>query len=151
MYHRLYFHLVWTTRDRQLLIDNAVAGFLCRILRSVARKERAYILEIGLVQTHVHLLARLHPMANISKLVQRTKAVSATVANKEGNAMNGAGLLWAKGYAAKTVSPETLESVRAYLRNQPNHHPTEAIPGWSGDSDREFDSSSRRILSPQPD
>jgi hypothetical protein len=41
--HRLYVHLVWTTRGRERLIDQELARFLCRFLRAMARKERAYI------------------------------------------------------------------------------------------------------------
>ena len=49
MWHRLYFHVVWTTRDREPLIDARYAVFLSRFLRAVARQERSQILEIGLV------------------------------------------------------------------------------------------------------
>ncbi len=31
--HRLYVHLVWTTRGRERLIDPDLARFLCRFLR----------------------------------------------------------------------------------------------------------------------
>jgi putative transposase len=149
MYHRLYLHLVWTTQDREPLIDLGVARFLCRFLRSIARRERAYILEIGMVQTHVHLLVRIHPTVNVSRLVQRLKGLSATVANKETRSDSGISLRWSKGYAAKTASPESLDVLRAYLRRQPLHHPDEAIPGWSGDNHAEFDASSRRNLRPE--
>ena len=143
MYHRLYLHLVWTTLHREPLIDLGVARFLCRFLRAVARRERAYILEIGMVQTHVHVLARIHPTVNVSRLVQRLKALSATVANRELSNDAGVPLRWSKGYAAKTVSPESLDALRTYLRNQPHHHPREAILGWIGDTQAEFDISSR--------
>ena len=148
MYHRLYLHIVWTTRDRAPLIDSGLATFLCRFLRAVARKERAYILEVGMVQTHIHLLARVHPTVTVSRLVQRLKALSSTVANKERQGDEGTPLYWAKGYAVKTVDPEGLDRVRAYLRNQPNHHPSEAIRGWPGDVKAEFDNSSPRSLIP---
>ena len=146
MYHRIYLHLVWATRDREPLIDGAIAVFLSRILRSVARKERASILEIGMVQTHVHLLARLHPTQSVSRLVQRLKAVSATVATKERPSGMPVSLFWARDYAVKSVAPGSLESVRAYLGHQPQHHPIEVIPGWRGDSLREYDHSSPRAF-----
>jgi hypothetical protein len=44
--HRLYVHLVWTTRGRERLINLELARFLCRFLRAMARKERSYVLEI---------------------------------------------------------------------------------------------------------
>jgi REP-associated tyrosine transposase len=81
--HRLYLHLVWTTRGRERLIDRDLARFLCRFLRAIARKERAYVLEIGMVQTHVHLLARIQPTVTVSQLVKRLKGASSAVAAQE--------------------------------------------------------------------
>lgn len=149
VYHRLYVHLVWTTRDREPLIDAGIAGFLCRFLRAVARKERSYVLEIGIVQTHVHLLVRTHPTVNISRLVQRLKALSATVRNKEHHCDWSVPLYWAKGYAVKSVAPEGLDAIRAYLRHQPKHHPAEAILSWPGDTGAEYDASSPGMFSRQ--
>jgi putative transposase len=130
--HRLYVHLVWTTRERESLIDSELASFLCRFLRAIARKERAYILEIGMVETHLHILARVHPMVGISTLVKRLKGASSAVAAKEGLGKRGR-LYWAKGYSVDSVSGRALASVRTYLRDQPMHHPEEAIVGWKGD------------------
>jgi len=131
--HRLYVHLVWTTRGRERLIDPELARFLCRFLRAMARKERAYVLEIGMVQTHVHLLARLHPTVPVSTLVKRLKGASSAVAAREG--LGGQGRLsWAKSYSVESVSGRALEPVRGYLRGQPTHHPYEAIVGWEGDT-----------------
>ena len=62
MRHRIYFHIVWTTRHRAPLLDAGLARFLCRFLRQVAREEQAHLLEIGMVMTHLHVLARAHPM-----------------------------------------------------------------------------------------
>src|SRR5437660_668164 len=47
MLDRIYCHIVWTTRDRQPLIDAGLARFLCGFLRAVATQENARILEIG--------------------------------------------------------------------------------------------------------
>ncbi len=142
MRHRLYIHLVWTTRDRAPLIDDALARFLCRFLRAMARKERAYILEIGMVQTHVHVLARVHPTNVVSSLIKRLKGASSAVAAQEG--VGGLGrLYWAKGYSVQSVSARAVDLVRAYLRRQPIHHADEAIGGWEGDTP-EYDEAGRR-------
>ena len=133
MRHRLYVHLVWTTRGRERLINLERAGFLCRFLRAMARKERAYVLEIGMVQTHLHVLARVHPTVPISILVKRLKGGSSAVAARE-NIGGGTHLYWAKGYSVDSVSQRSLASVRTYLRAQPLKHSDEAIPGWKGDT-----------------
>ena len=73
MYHRLYCHIVWTTREREPLIDSGLARFLTRYLRTIARQERAHILEIGMVATHIHLLMRIDQGTSLPRLLQRLK------------------------------------------------------------------------------
>jgi putative transposase len=142
--HRLYVHLVWTTRERERLIGLELARFLCRFLRAMARKERAYVLEMGIVQTHIHILARVHPTVPISTLVKRLKGGSSAVAAKEGIG-GGRHLYWAKGYSVDTVSRRSLASVRAYLRRQPLKHADEAILDWGGDTP-EYDAQAEKPL-----
>ena len=133
MRDRLLFHIAWTTRDRKRLIDAPTARFLTRYLPAVARQERAWILELGVVTTHLHLVLRTHPTTSIPRLLQRFKGGSATLANREGHANKGVALRWAKGYNIETVSPRSLDAVRACVRNQATHHPGEAIPDLDAD------------------
>ncbi|HEU5466958.1 MAG TPA: IS200/IS605 family transposase [Gemmatimonadales bacterium] len=128
MRHRIYAHLVWTTRDRKCLIDLRVAKFLDRFLRDVARQERALVLEAGIVQNHVHLLIRQHPTTNIPQLLQRLKGGSAIVADQERHAT--VALRWARGYTIDSISRHNLADARAYVRDQPGRHPALVIPGW---------------------
>lgn len=130
---RIFCHIIWTTRDRAPLLDAGLATFLCRFLRSVALQERAHILEIGMVATHVHILIRLSPVTSIPKLMQRLKGASSVIAGRERHSTTGAELLWNKGYSIQSVSPRSLIAVRGYLRSQPRRHPREAIPAWDGD------------------
>ncbi len=132
--HRIYFHIVWTTRHRAPLLDAGLARFLCRFLRQVAREERAHILELGMVTTHLHLLARAHPMTSLARLLQRLKGASSATASKERHSTTGVELKWDKGYSIHSVSARNLDAVRQYLRQQPAHHPNEVIKDWDGDS-----------------
>jgi len=134
MRHLLYYHITWTTQNRERQIDAGLAGFLCRYLRAVAHQERARVLEIGMVATHVHVLLRAHPMTDLSRLVQRSKGGSAALAGKERHSTSGTRLKWSKGYSIVTLGPRSLEKTRHYLRSQSERHPQEAIPDWRGDS-----------------
>jgi putative transposase len=131
MRHRLYCHLVWTTYDRRPIIDGPTATFLERYLRTVATRLGVEVVETGIVQTHVHVLARVPPTSSIPVLVQSLKGGSATVANREVRTVRPGKLRWAEGYSASSVSEVTLERVRRYVRRQAEHHPDEAIPGYS--------------------
>jgi REP element-mobilizing transposase RayT len=134
MRHRVYFHIVWTTRRRAALLDAGLARFLCRFLRQVAHDERAHILEIGTVTTHVHVLARAHPMTSLARLLQRLKDASSARAGKERHSTTGVELKWNKGYSIHSVSARNLDAVRQYRRQQSAHHPNEVIKDWDGDS-----------------
>jgi REP-associated tyrosine transposase len=133
MRHRLYYHLVWTTRDRAPIINAGIAAFLCRFLRAMGHAERAVVLEIGIVRTHVHLLIAAHPLTNIPRLLQRMKGGSAAIAMREGHAPRSRPLRWAAGYNIETVPATAVPRARHYLRRQPQRHITEAIDGWTQD------------------
>jgi putative transposase len=133
MADRLYYHLVWTTRDRAALIDAGTAGFLANYLRAIATREKAQILEIGIVSTHIHLLLTTRPTTVLLVLIQALKGSSSHAARKNGVATTNVELRWAQGYHLSTVGERQLDVVRAYVRGQPLHHPEHAITGWSAD------------------
>ena len=130
MYHRILVHIVWTTRERVPTIDRAYAAYLSEHLPIIARQERARVLELGIVATHLHLLLRLHPTTVIPRLLQRMKGGTAHGINRR-LAPGAPVLRWAKGYSVQSVSPRHRESAAAYVRDQHLHHPGEAIPGWA--------------------
>ncbi len=141
MWHRLYYLVTWTTRDRSRLIDAGLATFLCPYFRGVARQERAHALEIGMVTTHVHALVRTHPTTDLTRLVQRLKGGNSALAGKGNYSTTGVRLKWAKGYSIVTLGARALMAAREYLRTQPARHPAEAIVGWKGD-DPEYEAAS---------
>ena len=127
MRHRIFIHVIWTTRDRLPLIDAEVAEYLGANFPIIARQERANVLDVGIVRTHVHLLVRLHPTTSITRLLQRIKGGTAAGVNKRCPTMD---LRWAKGYNVDSVSQRALNAVGSYVREQHLHHPREAIDGW---------------------
>src|SRR5689334_6500495 len=110
MRHRLYIHLVWTTRERLPLITHDVAEFLAINLPVIARQERGRLLEMGLVQTHIHTIVRIHPLTSITRLVQRFKGGTSTLLNRRTATTK---LKWAKGYNVDTVGMQALHAARA--------------------------------------
>ncbi len=135
MHHQLFVHLIWTTQNREATIDSQRAAYLWDNLPMIARQERAHILAIGIVATHLHLLMRIHPATSLPRLLQRMKGGTAKTINWDAS-VDGPALRWAKGYSATTVSPRQLGAAAAYVRRQHTHHPAEAIPGWTGQPQR---------------
>jgi putative transposase len=129
MHHEIFFHVVWTTRNRTRSIDSARAAYLQEHLPIIGRSERCQVMELGVVSTHLHLLIRVHPTTALPRLLQRFKGGTAHGINK-GSASKRTDLRWAKGYSIRSVGTAELERIVAYIRNQPHHHPEEAIVGW---------------------
>ena len=127
MRHAIYLHIVWTTLGRAPLIDHDRGLFLRRHLRNVAREERALVLGVGLVTTHLHVMVRVHPTCNISRLMQRWKGGSALICNREqiGDPLHP--LRWAKGSSVTSVGLGGRARLLEYLKAQATHHPKEAI------------------------
>jgi REP element-mobilizing transposase RayT len=131
MRHHLYAHLVWTTRHRDPTIDAPLAAFLESYLPTISAQERAKVLALGIVTTHLHLLLRLHPMAHVSRMVQRLKGGSAYFARREGIGPATSRLQWAKGYSIDAVGRRSLARVGRYVLRQAIRHPEEAIADWT--------------------
>jgi len=129
MRHRLFLHVVWTTRDREPLLDAPLAEFLGRTLPAIARKRRATLLALGAVTTHVHLVARIEPLTVIPELLRHWKGGVSVLAAREDIVPAGR-LRWAKGYNVDSVGLKSLEYAIGYVLSQPRRHPKLAIEGW---------------------
>jgi len=129
MRHRLFMHVVWTTRNRQALVDLQAAEFLAEHLPVIARQERARLIQAGIVSTHVHVLLRIHPSTELSRLLQRMKGGTAMALNRLRGPSTPA-VRWAKGSNIESVSVRALSDVLRYIRDQHRHHPGDAIAGW---------------------
>jgi len=129
MRSRLFYHLVWTTRDREPVIDDAAARFLERYLRGVARQEHARILALGTVRTHVHVLFEAGTTTSLPRLVQRFKGGSSALINREKHTRGPQPIRWAKGYAIHTVGARGLPAATSYVGSQALRHPADRIAG----------------------
>jgi putative transposase len=143
MRHRIYLHLCWTTRKRTPLITLEVANFLARYIPTIARQERARLVALGIVTTHVHAILRVHPQSDIPRLIQRLKGGSSRLAAVEGHTRTTSPLVWSKGYNLESVSFKALGRAINYVTQQANHHPKEAIVGWHGIGEYDVASATR--------
>ena len=130
MRSRIFLHLVWTTLDRNPLIDGARAEFLWRYFKYVAAQEHVAILACGMVATHVHMVVHTGATFDGARLAQRLKGGSATIAAQQEIGDVTHPLRWAKGYSVQSVSARALGPVIRYVEGQARNHPEEAIPGW---------------------
>jgi REP element-mobilizing transposase RayT len=124
-YHRLYVHAIWATWDRLPLITPNLEAAVYADIRVEAGKIKAQLIEIGGMEDHVHIVARIPPTLSVAELLKQVKGVSShmTMHSMPG----GETFKWQGAYAAFTVSEADLPRIRSYVRNQKEHHRTSSL------------------------
>lgn len=116
---RLFYHFVWTTKNRAPAIGDRSKAAL---FASIQRKCRGFGVEIralNAVADHVHLLAQLPPTIPPSQFVRQVKgAASFAVNHVDGNES----LYWQRGYGVLSLSSADLKRVTSYIEKQQEHH-----------------------------
>src|SRR5262245_22909372 len=118
-YLNLWFHLVFGTKDRAPLIEEAWRSRLHAYLGGTVRGLGGTALEINGIADHVHLLVNLSSEHRMDYFLRELKAESSGWIHKE---ELSAEFAWQRGYGAFTVSQSQVEKVRQYIANQEAHH-----------------------------
>lgn len=104
---RLYALLTWTTERRLPLIQPAIAEFLRRMLPAIASRHGTKVIELGIVQNHVHMVIELPSRIDIPRLLQGLKGASTRIANRDKIVPRGR-LQWADGYDLRSLGVRDL-------------------------------------------
>jgi len=78
------------------------------------------LLEVGGMPDHIHLVVRLKSEPSVATMIKVIKSKSSKWLNEQPRRPGR--FEWQRGYAAFTVSVSPLDKVRAYVRNQQQHH-----------------------------
>ncbi len=116
-FHANLLHCVFTTKARAALIPPGHHPALARYLATIARMERATLLESGGIADHVHVLLYLPAHLSLGSLMSKLKAHSSRWMKDV-----SPNFAWQEGYGAFSVSPSRVNAVRSYIRNQEQHH-----------------------------
>ena len=115
-----YYHIAFCTKSREMTIPMQYREDVYRFIWSEIKKLDCYLLRIGGIQNHVHMLVNLHPSVSLSTLMQNIKGRSSHWMNSDARFGHFRG--WAVDYYACTISPEQKNSVIEYIKGQPEHH-----------------------------
>jgi REP element-mobilizing transposase RayT len=111
-------HFIFSTKNRQPLIVEAIAPQFHQYIGGVIRGEKCGPLAVGGIPDHVHLLISLSREISIAELMRIVKAGSSKWMHEQGHLE----FQWQTGYGAFSVSHSNLGSVRDYIANQVEHH-----------------------------
>src|SRR4051812_25635272 len=119
-YASLYYHVVFSTKNRARCINREIEGRVWSYIGGVARKHGMTALQVGGYEEHVHALIVAPPNLALSQAVQFMKGDSSRWVHEAFPKLRG--FAWQDGYGAFTVSKSNLPELVSYIRNQREHH-----------------------------
>ena len=122
-YTNLLFHIVFSTKDRFPFIKPEFEERLYEYIGGTIRALGGICLEIGGVDDHIHILAKLKPTLHVSKFLEKLKP---SVTKWARSAVHPK-FEWQDGYGAFSVGESQVPAVRKYIRNQKEHHKKESF------------------------
>ena len=117
-----FIHLIFSTKNRQPLITEAVQGRLYPYLAKAFAGQESPAVKIGGVADHVHVLFRLSKNRALSAVIGSIKGESSKWLKEAFPELRL--FAWQGGYGAFSVSASKVESVAEYIANQAEHHRT---------------------------
>lgn len=116
----LHVHLVFSTKNREPVITDAVRAALHAYMATVLQNRGCAPVLINSVEDHVHLLFDLGRTVPVSQAVEDVKKASSKWIKTQGEEFRT--FAWQAGYGAFAVSESNIEAVRLYIANQREHH-----------------------------
>jgi len=121
-FSKLLLHVVWSTKNREPIIDKQQQPELYQFIRKEMVSSKAKIIEIGGVEDHVHILIDAPRHVSLSDLMEDVKAKSSSFMNRY-----YPGFAWQVGYGAFSIGIRAQDNVVKYIQNQEEHHKTVSL------------------------
>jgi putative transposase len=125
---RLYYHLVWATKNREHLIQPETENRLYAYVVRKAAELDVYVYAINGWYDHIHLLVAIPPKLAVADVVKRLKGSSSHYLNHAGELPYE--FAWQRGYGALTLGERQRPTAEVYVRDQKIHHGQGATNAW---------------------
>ncbi|MDO8689802.1 MAG: IS200/IS605 family transposase [Dehalococcoidia bacterium] len=119
-YWRLFYHIVWGTRDRLPVIEYHLLTALHDPLAGNASRLSAIVHAVGGVEDHIHLVTSVPPGIAISEFIRQLKGSSSHFVNHE--LAPPVAFAWQANYGVMSLDSKQLDRVVKYVKEQRKHH-----------------------------
>lgn len=113
-------HLVFSTKNREPLIDDSIQSQLHAYIVGVLKGLDCVPIQIGGVSDHVHLLFGLSRTRTIADVTREIKTSSTNWLRAQNSRYSQ--FHWQSGYAVFSVSASMISEVKNYIQHQAEHH-----------------------------
>ena len=117
-YSSLFYHIVWSTKDRVPSIDFEIKEKLFSYISKLILNKELHPVAVGGFVDHVHILIQATPKHSISEIVCYLKSNSSRFMRVKFNPK----FTWQGGYSVFTVDVKTTSRVKNYIKRQEQHH-----------------------------
>lgn len=120
----LHYHLVFSTKNREPWLVAECRDRIHAYLGGVIKSMNGMAHAVGGVADHVHVFAGLKATHCLADVMRELKSESSGWIHRE---LKMPWFAWQEGYGGFTVSASSIEPVKAYVLNQPEHHRTKSF------------------------
>ena len=118
---RLYYHLIWATKERQPLIAPTIETDLYNYIIGKSDSLGCIVHAVNGVADHIHLVVSIPPTLSIAEFVKVIKGSSSHYLNHD-LAKSDDKFGWQAGYGVFSCGRKQLEQAVTYVRDQKTHH-----------------------------
>ena len=120
VFHQLYYHFVWSVKDRDRRITQESKPALLQFIEDKCRELAGIPVEVNAEPDHVHLLVELLPRHAPADFVGQVKGAASHHVNHH---LESSGhVQWQEGYGVITLRKGELKSAVEYVRDQKRKH-----------------------------
>jgi putative transposase len=119
-YWRIFYHLIWATKQREPMLDERVEAMVYGTILNKAKELSISIHAIGGVKDHIHLTATIPPKLAVAEGVRQLKGASSHYVNHQSGGEQK--FTWQDGYGVLTLGERSMPDAVQYVKNQRQHH-----------------------------
>lgn len=120
-YWQLFYHIVWSTKNRAPLLTKEIEPMVHDLLRTKAVGLGVIVFALNGIEDHVHLVASIPPKIAVAKFIGQVKAVASTRFNKS-LVNKTTPLYWQEEYGVFSFDSKRLPNFISYVEKQKEHH-----------------------------
>ena len=113
-------HIVFSTKNREPFIDEAIERDLFKYVATVSRTLHCPTHGIGAADDHIHIACSLARTIAVSQLIQEIKQESSRWIKQQGPSY--VDFSWQNGYGAFSIGQSQLDDLHRYIASQREHH-----------------------------
>ena len=117
---KMWAHIIFSTRGRVPVIDDALRAELYPYMASIINREFGFTRRIGGTSNHIHLLVHVKSTACAADMMRVVKANSSRWVHRHFRLSYR--FAWQTGYGMFSVSASRLPETIGYIDDQEKHH-----------------------------